>query len=86
MNRTFDKKRNKKQYYKQQFVASKRGEEIKNGQCGFLVTCDQNKEQRCVKELFNLLNDWVEKLYPDIDIGAIVLKYEEEEKEKKKAR
>jgi len=36
------------------------------------VTCDANKEQRCVKEVFNILNDWVEKLYPDLDIAEIV--------------
>jgi hypothetical protein len=47
---------------------------VKNGLAGFLVTCDTNKEQRCVKELFNVLNDWVEKLYPELDIGGIIEK------------
>jgi hypothetical protein len=65
-------KRNKKQFYKQQFQQSKRSEGIKQGIAGFMVTCDPNKEQRCVKEVFNVLNDWVEKLYPDLDIGAII--------------
>ena len=37
-----------------------------------MITCDPNKEQRCVKEIFNVLNDWVEKLYPDLDIAAII--------------
>jgi hypothetical protein len=37
-----------------------------------MITCDPNKEQRCVKEIFNILNDWVEKLYPDLDIGGII--------------
>jgi len=65
-------KRNKKQFYKQQFQASKRHEEVKAGIAGFLVTCDPSKEQRCVKEMFNVLNDWVEKLYPELDIAEIV--------------
>ena len=37
-----------------------------------MITCDPNKEQRCVKEMFNVLNDWVEKLYPDLDIASII--------------
>ena len=37
-----------------------------------MITCDPNKDQRCVKEIFNVLNDWVEKLYPDLDIAAII--------------
>ena len=39
---------------------------------GFLVTCDPNKEQRCIKEVYNVLNEWVEKLYPELDISSIV--------------
>jgi hypothetical protein len=31
-----------------------------------------------VKEIFNVLNDWVEKLYPELDIGEIVRKSREE--------
>ena len=65
-------KRNKKQFYKQAQQQSKRSDSIKQGMTGFLVTCDPNKEQRCIKEVFNVLNDWVEKLYPELDIAAIV--------------
>lgn len=60
------KKQKKKQYYRQQFQQSKRGEEIKRGITGFLITCDMNKEKRCVKECFNILNDFTARCYPDI--------------------
>lgn len=66
-------KRNKKQYYKQQQQASKRHEEIKRGGIsGFLVTCDPSKEQRCIKEVFNVLNEWIERLYPELDIESLL--------------
>jgi len=41
---------------------------------GFLATCDSSKEKRAVKELFNLLNDWVDKLYPNLDIQEILVR------------
>ena len=44
----------------------------KGATSGFLITCDPSREARCVKEVFNLLNDWVEKLYPELDILKIV--------------
>lgn len=25
-----------------------------------------------MKEIFNVLNDWVEKLYPELDIGEVL--------------
>lgn len=72
MQRKFNKKnmsaKQKKQFYKKQFQSSKRSEEVKNGIVGFLATCDSNKEKRCIKELFNILNDFVERVYPDLDI------------------
>jgi hypothetical protein len=40
--------------------------------CGFLITCDPFKEKRCVKEIFNILNDFVEKLYPELNIEEIL--------------
>ena len=61
----------KKQHYKKQFASSKRGEEIKKGIVGFLVTCDMNKEKRCVKECFNILNEFTEKTHPEIDIAQL---------------
>jgi len=39
-----DKRRNKKDFYKKAFMTSKRNEEIKQGICGFLITCDTSKE------------------------------------------
>lgn len=34
---------------------------------GFFLTCDRNKEKRCIKEIFNLLNDYTDELYPDLE-------------------
>ena len=65
----------KKAHYKKQFVNSKRSEEIKNGIQGFLITCDMNKEKRCIKEMFNVLNDFTEKLYPDLDVASLYLEH-----------
>eukprot|EP00347_Sterkiella_histriomuscorum_P013261 403365396 len=82
-----NKKRNQKQHYKKQFQSFKKSEELQKGITGFLVTCDQYKEQRCVKEIFNILNDQVEKLYPELDIEGIMKQCEEKRwkaKEEKK--
>ena len=68
MDNRRNKKSNKKEHYRKAFIASKRGEEIKNGIKGFFVTCDASKEKRCIKEVFNVLNDFVDKLYPNLDI------------------
>ncbi len=76
-----NKKRNKKQFYKQQFQASKRNEEVKQGITGFLITCDRDKEKRCVKEVFNVLNDMVEKIYPELDINEILKESQEVKKQ-----
>jgi hypothetical protein len=53
---------------------------------GFLVTCDPFKEKRCVKEIFNILNDWVEKLYPNLDINKIVTEAWKIKKEQRKEK
>lgn len=37
-----------------------------------MVTTDQHKEKRCVKEIFNVLNDYLEKVYPDLDVDGII--------------
>ena len=87
MQRKFNPKgmnaKQKKQFYKKQFQSSKRNEEVKNGIVGFLATCDQNKEQRCIKELFNILNDFVEKVYPDLDIQELANQHQEHVKKQK---
>ena len=62
------KKGNKKEHYRKAFLTSKRSEEIKAGIKGFFITCDMSKEKRCIKEVFNVLNDFVDKIYPDLDI------------------
>jgi hypothetical protein len=67
-----DRKRDKKNNYKAKFANSKRGEEIKRSITGFLVTCESSKEKRCVREVFNVLNDFVEKVYPDLDLQTLL--------------
>jgi len=34
---------------------------------GFFITCDRNKEKRCIKEVFNVLNDITDELYPELE-------------------
>lgn len=67
-----DRKRDKKCNYKAKFANSKRNEEIKRGITGFLITCEASKEKRCVREVFNVLNDFVEKVYPTLDLQSLL--------------
>ena len=60
-----NRKRNKKEFFKKQQAASRKSAELAYGVSGFLVTCDQGKEKRAVKECFNLLNTAVEEVYQD---------------------
>ena len=53
--------------------------ELKGGLVGFLATCDQFKEKRAVKELFNLLNDATDRVYPDIDQAELFAVYQKEQ-------
>ena len=71
-----NKKKNKAEYFRKQQQTQKRGQEIKGGLVGFLVTCEQNKEKRCVKELFNVLNDFTDKVYPDLDHDELFAEHE----------
>ena len=67
-----DKKRDKKNKYKQRVQDSKRSEELKRGMTGFLVTCDASKEKRCLNEVFNVLNEFVDICYPDLDYTQLL--------------
>ena len=67
-----DRKRDKKQNYKVKFANSKRNEEVKRGITGFLITCEASKEKRCVREVFNMLNDFVDKVYPNLDVQSLL--------------
>lgn len=69
-------KQKKKQFYRQQQASSKRGQELKGGLTGFLATCDQFKEKRAVKELFNLLNDATERCYPELDLAELFAEHQ----------
>ena len=60
-------KKSKKRFYKQQFQAQKRSEELMASMAGFMVTCDRNKEKRCINELMNLLTSTTQELYPLLD-------------------
>ena len=54
--------------------------ELKDGIPGFMITCEGNAEKRCVKEMFNVLNQVVEVLYPSLidQIPKLVTAYTEE--------
>ena len=75
----------KKQFYRKQQANSKRGQEVKGGLVGFLATCDQHKEKRCVKELYNLLNDFTERVHPDLDFAEIFEEHSRRQELAKKA-
>ena len=77
------KQSKKRQYYKQQQASQKRGQELKGGLVGFLATCDQFKEKRAVKELFNLLNDATEQVHPETDFDGLFEAYQKKEQERK---
>ena len=39
------------------------GEELK----GFMLSCEQNREKQAVKDAFNFLNEFIDKLYPNLE-------------------
>ncbi len=39
------------------------GEEVK----GFLLSCEQNREKQAIKDAYNFLNEFIDKLYPDLE-------------------
>jgi len=78
-----DRKRDRKNKYKNKFADSKRNEELKRGMTGFLVTCNGSEEKRCVNELFNVLNEYLDKAYPDLDYTSIIKAHQAEEASKR---
>lgn len=50
---------------------------------GFLVTCDASKEKRCLNEVFNVLNDFVDICYPELDYTTILQSFQKEEAQKR---
>ena len=79
--REASKKQKRSQNYKTKCVNQNRSQEIKSGLVGFLVTCDQYKEKRAVKELYNLLNDYTEKVHPDLDLDELFEEHKRKEQE-----
>ena len=53
-----------------------------------MATSEGNAEKRCIKELFNILNDSVDHLYPDIvgKIPTILDRYKLMEKQEAESR
>ena len=70
--KSFDRGRNKKKqnksknHFRNQQAESKKTNELREGINGFLVTAEANAEKRALKEGFNILNDAVENVYPDL--------------------
>ena len=62
----FTKKRDKKKFYQKAQQNTKKSLELKDGIPGFMITCEANAEKRCIKEMFNVLNQTVEVLYPNL--------------------
>ncbi|CAI2368716.1 unnamed protein product [Moneuplotes crassus] len=82
------KKRDKKGHYKKMQQDQNRAVDISDGLKGFFITCKTGTEKRCIKEIFNVLNEYTEKLYPDIEAHReerdLQLKKEQEEEKKKR--
>ena len=53
------KRKNKKKYYQSSKKSKCAG--LEPGMKGFLITC--NDEQRCIKEAYNLLNEFADEMY-----------------------
>jgi hypothetical protein len=67
-------KKDKKKYYKNQTKSNKRFEELAGNKLitietisGVLITTDKNKEKNSVRDAYNILNDAVEHLYPNLN-------------------
>lgn len=75
------KKANKKQFYKNMQQKSQRASMIQDGLKGFFLTCKTGTEKRWIKEIFNVLNEYTEKLYPDLEAQR---KINDEKKRKQK--
>ena len=59
-------KRKRKDYYKNQQKESKKTAELqKNGLQGFMITCEKNREKRCIKECYNIFQNAVEMCYKE---------------------
>jgi hypothetical protein len=51
--------------------------ELRDGLRGFMITCAADKEKRCVKDCFNILNDALEKTHLGLEVEEILLKHNE---------
>ncbi|XP_013784763.1 THUMP domain-containing protein 1-like [Limulus polyphemus] len=63
-------KRKKKNYYRTLPKKGRRGH-LEPGMKGFLVTCN-NKERECIREAYNVLNEYADKIYgPEMCHGDV---------------
>ena len=67
-----NRKRERKEFYKQHRQEGQRADELFKGVKGFLVTCDMKKEKACVKEVQNMLEETFKNFYPNLDVAGIV--------------
>jgi|JI6StandDraft_1071083.scaffolds.fasta_scaffold01124_18 hypothetical protein len=37
---------------------------------GFLLTCEQNREKQAIRDAYNFLGEFIEKVYPDLANGG----------------
>uniref|UniRef100_T1JK63 THUMP domain-containing protein n=1 Tax=Strigamia maritima TaxID=126957 RepID=T1JK63_STRMM len=56
-------KKRSKNFYIQKNKRQKRNFELTPGVRGFIVTCNNNKERNCIREAYDLLNEFADKLY-----------------------
>ena len=62
------KRKNKKGYYIQAAKRSKGEHKLSPGQKGFLISCSVH-ESTVLRESYNLLNEYADKLYGDEDVS-----------------
>jgi tRNA acetyltransferase TAN1 len=76
-------KKDKKRFYcKNQTQMNKRFEELTETLSGVLITTDKNKEKNAVRDAYNILNDAVEHIYPDLDIPEAEVEIAPKKKQK----
>ena len=66
MSNKNNKKNKRKERYSNLQQSSRKAEELHSGIKGFMITCEANREKRCIKECFNLLNHALEVVQPDV--------------------
>lgn len=73
-------KQHKKQFFKNNQIKTRRGEELKAVLKGVLIMCDKNREKSSVKDAYDILNNSIEEYYPELleELNAHNQKLQEE--------